>query len=203
VSRILRNLIVGMALLPLLLGCAARLVTPGKTSVSGDAFEDDRQRLIKTCGEQPKPGRITIGGIRQDGEVGGRCWARLCGSPIAWPTNSTPLKARSPIALDLELSDVAAMTHLEYWIVKVDESARYQVDPSWKEKLPPDIKAKSNERDTRVSLWRPKVDSVLKLKSAARQTLELDLPKGLYVMTFFGWWKGCGDSTHGFLIEIE
>ncbi|QYJ89342.1 hypothetical protein [Shewanella halotolerans] len=133
---------------------------------------------------------IVIEGQSQESRVGGFCWplgsGTMCSDPIAWPSAKAPLQVSSPVKLELIMPLPAKVKYIEYMISKVTPSDLNDYD------VGPD-----------TSLWNVPVENVQPIKALGTQSLELELDPGTYVLTFFGWWSGIGDSTHGFIIEVK
>ena len=157
-----------------------------------------------SCGENVPTGFISIDGVRQESRIGGAFWNGGWREPDSgWPSASEPLKTRYKVVIGVELPPVSPMTHLEYMIKKVDESVRSRPDATYLSKL------SASDRQTvlsfydKTTLWNIDVSDVKVIAPLAKQRLTLDLEPGQYLITMFGWWKECGDATHGFLIRVD
>jgi hypothetical protein len=133
---------------------------------------------------------LSANGQLQSSEVGGFCWplnsGTMCSDPAAWPTPKSPLVVSSPVTLELTMPISDKVKHIEYMVSKVSATDLNDYDSG-----------------PNVSLWNISVENVKPIKAAGVQQLKLELQPGLYALTFFGWWSGVGDSTHGFLIEVK
>lgn len=156
-----------------------------------------------SCGTSAPAGFISIEGTRQESKIGGACWADGCRDPIGWPSAPVPLKAKTPAVIDIDLPAVSPMRHLEYMIKKVDESKRLRPDAKYLSALSVSDREQIMSFLDKNTLWNVDVTDVKVIAPLAKQRLTLDLESGLYLITMFGWWKGCGDATHGFLIQVD
>lgn len=133
---------------------------------------------------------ITFQTQTQKSKVGSFCWplesGTMCSEPIAWPSPKEPLIVSSPFRLKIAMPIPEKVKHVEYMVSKVTESDmnKYEVGPD-------------------TTLWNVPVENVEPINSIGKQSLELQLEPGLYVLTLFAWWFGIGDATHGFLIEVK
>jgi hypothetical protein len=169
-------------LLLLLAGCSTALQSPNITS----SF---------ACGESVPTGKMIVNNKSQQSKIGGYCWKEKgCIEPAGWPSSSVPLKSKSPITIRLELPDVSPMTHLEYLLAPVSEKNRYHHEDQ----------RHAAKIDGSTARWQYlEGGSVTQITPKAKQEIALALKPGTYLITMFGWWKLCGDATHGFLVQIE
>ena len=134
--------------------------------------------------------KLSVGDQSQTSEIGGFCWplkeGTVCADPYAWPTPKVPMAVSSPVRLELSMPIPEKVKYIEYMVTKVSDS---------------DLNESSSA--VNASLWNIPVEHVKPIKPTGIQQLELELEPGLYALTFFGWWSGVGDSTHGFLIEVR
>jgi hypothetical protein len=178
-DSLMRAIVVSLLLLT---GCSTALQSPNVAS----NFD---------CGKEVPAGKIVVNNKSQYSKIGGYCWKEKgCIEPIAWPSSAVPLKSKSPINIKLELPDISPMTHLEYLLVSVSEKNAYR----------PKDQQHASKFDGSTARWQSLEDgSVTQITPKAKQDIALALKPGTYLITMFGWWKSCGDATHGFLVQIE
>ena len=136
---------------------------------------------------------ITVNDLKQQAEVGTFCgtdgFTSICADAIGIPTQTEPLvlaHADAPFLFHFQLDDVAPLEDLAFYyfpVTAADALSETGADPIW---------------------W-PYLDNMTRilLEPVSQIDVELTLPPGLYVFNLFAIWKGQGDGSFGFLVEIR
>ncbi len=134
----------------------------------------------------PPPARLEVKGEVQTSGVGSNCWLSSCADGGAIGTSSRPLRSRSPVSARLHLPVREPPVQLVLKIMKV-------AGPDW-----------TSPEKGQVSWGLDREsDASYTLSLKRDQELSLSLDPGTYLLLVRAAWEEFGDTSYGFLLQVE
>ena len=182
------------------LKCIVKIIILGFGLVGCASLPNQNRNTPATisCGKDIPTSIIEIGGVKQQSRIGGYCWSNECGEPFGWPSPDKPVVGKSPVVINFGVESPSQISHLEYQLRKVTNEDKMKPNGYYRNYPEAQRMAPSG-----TTIWDIPVENVVQMPPLSKQELKLKLEPGTYLLTVFAWWKGCGDATHGFLIEAE
>jgi len=148
-------------------------------------FLRDIQDGVAFVASPPPKAVIESNGHEYAGAIGSYCWAGLCADTVGTPTSQEVIRVSRPAIVEVRLPINVDPTGLGANIQRVTDQDTLPTSAS------------------EYRWWNVSGGTTIASLPVRRQSLDLSVESGTYVLSIVASWNGRGDCLYGFLIEVE